>query len=183
MMRLLFCSIIYRRIQLVITTREDPPIPLARLRARPNGRTARRRLAFHAGLQLAEVAKPAPEGNGALIRVHATPVNFGDLIARNFKNVTPCKFNMPIFFWLPARMAFGWRKPKNNVLGSEFAGEVAAVGAQVTRFKPANMTFEEAAAAIELSSDQQWTQRALNDLQQSEDSGTKIRTFERSPRE
>jgi hypothetical protein len=113
----------------------------------------------------------------------ATPVNFGDLIARNFKNVTPCKFNMPIFFWLLARMAFGWRKPKNNVLGSEFAGKVAAVGAQVTRFKPANMTFEQAAAAIELSSDQQWTQRALNDLQQSEDSGTKIRTFERSPRE
>jgi PHD/YefM family antitoxin component YafN of YafNO toxin-antitoxin module len=40
-----------------------------------------------------------------------------------------------------------------------------------------------AAEALGLSNDQQWTQRALNDLQQSEDSGTKIRTFERSPRE
>jgi len=40
-----------------------------------------------------------------------------------------------------------------------------------------------AADAIGLSNDQQWTQCVLNDLQQSEDSGTKIRTFERSPRE
>ena len=58
-------------------------------------------------LHLAEVAKPAPQDNEVLIRIHATPVNFGDLLARNFKNVTPRKFNMPIFFWLPARMAFG----------------------------------------------------------------------------
>ena len=92
-------------------------------------------------LHLAEVAKPAPKDNEVLIRVHATPVNFGDLMARNFKNVTPRKFNMPIFFWLPSRMAFGWRKPKKNVLGSEFAGVVAAVGAQVTRFKPGDEVF------------------------------------------
>ncbi len=92
-------------------------------------------------LHLAEIAKPAPKDNEVLVRIHATPVNFGDLLARNFKNVTPRKFNMPIFFWLPARMAFGWRKPKKNVLGSEFAGEVAAVGAQVTRFKPGDEVF------------------------------------------
>jgi len=76
-----------------------------------------------------------------LVRVHATPVNFGDLLARNFKAVTPRKFNMPLFFWLPARFAFGFRKPKMNILGSEFAGEVAAVGAQVTRFKPGDAVF------------------------------------------
>ena len=92
-------------------------------------------------LHLAEVAKPAPKDNEILIRVHATAVNFGDLLARNFKAVTPRKFNMPIFFWLPARFAFGFNKPKKPILGSEFAGVVEAVGAAVTRFKPGDEVF------------------------------------------
>jgi NADPH:quinone reductase-like Zn-dependent oxidoreductase len=92
-------------------------------------------------LHLAEVAKPAPKENEVLIRVHATPVNFGDLMARNFKNITPRQFNMPLFLWLPMRFAFGLRKPKMSILGSEFSGEVAAVGAQVTRFKPGDAVF------------------------------------------
>jgi NADPH:quinone reductase-like Zn-dependent oxidoreductase len=92
-------------------------------------------------LHLAEVAKPAPKDNEVLIRIHATPVNFGDLLARNFKSVTPRKFNMPFFFWLPARLAFGFNKPKKNILGSEFAGVVEAVGAEVTRFKPGDKVF------------------------------------------
>jgi NADPH:quinone reductase-like Zn-dependent oxidoreductase len=92
-------------------------------------------------LHFTEVAKPAPKDNEVLIRIHATPVNFGDLLARNFKSVTPRQFNMPFFFWLPARLAFGIRKPKKNILGSEFAGEVEAVGAAVTRFKPGDQVF------------------------------------------
>ena len=92
-------------------------------------------------LHLAEVAKPMPKDNEVLIRVHATPVNFGDLTARNFKSITPHKFNMPLLFWLPARLAFGFRKPKKHILGSEFAGVVEAVGAAVTRFKPGDEVF------------------------------------------
>ena len=92
-------------------------------------------------LHLAEVAKPAPQDNEVLICVHATPVGFGDLLARDFKSVTPRKFNMPFFFWLPARIAFGVNKPKKNILGSEFAGEVEAVGAAVTRFKKGDQVF------------------------------------------
>jgi NADPH:quinone reductase-like Zn-dependent oxidoreductase len=92
-------------------------------------------------LHLTEVAKPAPKDNEILIRVHATAVNFGDLLARNFKAVTPCQFNMPIFFWLPARFAFGFNQPKKHILGSEFTGEVEAVGSAVTRFKPGDQVF------------------------------------------
>ena len=51
-------------------------------------------------LHLAEVAKPAPKDDEVLIRVHATPVNFGDLIARNFRSITPRKFSMPLLLWL-----------------------------------------------------------------------------------
>jgi len=39
-------------------------------------------------LQLKEMQKPVPKDNEVLIRVYATPVNYGDLIARNFKNVS-----------------------------------------------------------------------------------------------
>lgn len=92
-------------------------------------------------LHLAEVAKPEPQDNEVLIRIHAAPVNFGDLMGRNFKAVTPRQFNMPIFLWLPARLAFGWQKPKKNILGSEFAGEVEAIGKAVTRFKPGDQVF------------------------------------------
>ena len=54
-------------------------------------------------LQIKEVAKPAPKDNEVLIHIHATPVNFGDLLARNFKSVTPRQFNMPLLFWLRAK--------------------------------------------------------------------------------
>jgi NADPH:quinone reductase-like Zn-dependent oxidoreductase len=92
-------------------------------------------------LHLSEVEKPAPKDNEILIRIHATTVNFGDLLARNFKAVSPRKFNMPFFFWLPARLAFGLSKPRQPILGSEFAGEVEAVGAGVTRFKQGDQVF------------------------------------------
>ena len=63
-------------------------------------------------LQLKEIQKPAPKNNEILIRVYATSVNYGDLIARDFKNVTPHQFNMPFLFWFGARIYFGLNKPK-----------------------------------------------------------------------
>jgi len=128
-------------------------------------------------LQLKEMEKPAPRDNEILIRNHATTVNIGDIWARNFKEITPSRFTMPLPLWLPSRIYFGFTKPRINILGSEFAGEVEAVGQAVKRFrkgdqvfgyrgqsmganaeylcvpedglvaiKPANMTYEEAAA-------------------------------------
>lgn len=92
-------------------------------------------------LRLAEVAQPAPAANEILVKVKATPVNFGDLLARNFGNVTAREFNMPAPLYYPARFAFGWSKPKQPILGSEFAGVVAAVGADVTRFQVGDAVF------------------------------------------
>ena len=83
-----------------------------------------------------ELPKPAPKDNEVLIRVHATPVAYGDLLARNMKNITAHEFNMPLPLLLPTRMYFGFSKPKVNILGSEFAGEVETTGSAVTRFKP-----------------------------------------------
>jgi NADPH:quinone reductase-like Zn-dependent oxidoreductase len=92
-------------------------------------------------LQLKEVVKPTPKDNEVLIRVHAASVNFGDLMARNFKAVSPRKFNMPFLFWLPSKIAFGLRKPNITILGNELSGEIEEVGKDVKRFKRGDQVF------------------------------------------
>jgi NADPH:quinone reductase-like Zn-dependent oxidoreductase len=92
-------------------------------------------------LQLQEVEKPAPQDDEVLVRVYATTVNVGDIWARNFKGMSPRKFTMPLLFWLPARLYFGFTKPKINILGNEFAGEIEAIGTAVTRFQKGDQVF------------------------------------------
>lgn len=92
-------------------------------------------------LQLKEVEKPIPKNNEILIRVHATPVNFGDTLVRHFNAISPRKFHMPFLFWLMGKIYFGFRKPKIPVLGSEFSGEVESVGKDVKRFSPGDPVF------------------------------------------
>ena len=92
-------------------------------------------------LHLKEVEKPTPKDNEVLIRIYATPVNYGDTLARNFREISPRKFNMPFLFWLPARMVFGFSKPKVNILGNEFAGKIEAVGKDVKLFKAGDQVF------------------------------------------
>jgi NADPH:quinone reductase-like Zn-dependent oxidoreductase len=85
-------------------------------------------------LQLKEIAKPAPEANEVLIKIHATTVTAGDCEARNLK--------MPILIRLPMRMYVGLRKPERiTILGQEFAGEIEAVGKDVKRFNPGDQVF------------------------------------------
>jgi NADPH:quinone reductase-like Zn-dependent oxidoreductase len=92
-------------------------------------------------LQLQEVPKPTPKDDELLIRVHAVSIGIGDLWARNFKAITPGRFSMPGLFWLPARMYFGFSKPKVNILGAEFSGQVESVGKNVKLFKPGDAVF------------------------------------------
>jgi NADPH:quinone reductase-like Zn-dependent oxidoreductase len=92
-------------------------------------------------LQLKDVEKPAPKNKEILIKVQATPVSFGDVLARNFKAVPPRKFHMPFLFWLIGKFYFGFRKPKISILGSEFSGEVESVGKDVKRFSPGDPVY------------------------------------------
>jgi NADPH:quinone reductase-like Zn-dependent oxidoreductase len=92
-------------------------------------------------LQLKEVTKPAPRANEVLIRVHATSVNVGDLMARNFRAISPRNFNMPFILWLLAKISFGLRKPNITILGNELAGEIEAIGKNVKRFKTGDRVF------------------------------------------
>ena len=92
-------------------------------------------------LGLKDVEKPAPEDNEVMIRVRATSVNFGDILARNFKEISPGKFSMPLLFWFFAKMSFGFTKPKITILGSEFSGEIESAGKDVKSFKQGDQVF------------------------------------------
>ena len=92
-------------------------------------------------LQLKEVDKPVPKDDEILIRNYATSVNFGDIAARNFGNISHRDFFMPLPFWLIGKLQFGISKPKNTILGNELAGEIEAVGKEVKAFKPGDQVF------------------------------------------
>lgn len=84
-------------------------------------------------LHLEEVEKPAPKDGEVLIRVRATSVTAADYRIRGS--------NFPPLFWLPARINYGLMGPKKKILGTDLAGEIEAVGKDVTRFKEGNRVF------------------------------------------
>ena len=112
-------------------------------------------------LELREIDKPVPEDNQVLVRVHAAGVDPG---------VWHLMTGLP---YLVRVMGYGLRTPKLGIRGSDVAGRVEAVGTNVTQVqpgeevfgigegsfaeyvaaradklapKPANLTFEQAAA-------------------------------------
>ena len=99
-------------------------------------------------LKLKDIEKPTPKDNEVLVRVRASSVNYGDLLARNFKDVTPQVINMPWLFWLLAKAYFGFSTPKVTILGNEFAGQVEAVGKDVTSFKTGDQVFGHAGQSM-----------------------------------
>jgi NADPH:quinone reductase-like Zn-dependent oxidoreductase len=85
-------------------------------------------------LQLKEVAKPAPKENEVLIRVRAATVTVGDCEVRRLR--------LPILLQLPLRLYLGFKRPRRiTILGQELAGEIEAVGKEVTRFKEGDQVF------------------------------------------
>ncbi len=73
-------------------------------------------------VQVRETEKPVPKENEVLIKVHAATVNRTD-----------CGFRSAEYFIV--RFFSGLFKPKNKILGCEFAGEIETTGKAVTSFK------------------------------------------------
>ena len=119
-------------------------------------------------LQIREVPEPRPGNNDVCVRQFATAVTASDCIVRGLK--------LRGRYRLLMRVAFGFRAPRRGIIGMIVAGEVESVGRDVTALKvgdpvfgmsgfragayaekvcwpasvlalrPANLTYEEAAA-------------------------------------
>ncbi len=87
-------------------------------------------------LQLQEVKKPSPKNNDVLIKIHATTVLAGDCEMRGFNFPT-----YSIGLRLLMRIGFGFRGPRNKILGQQLAGGIEEVGRDVTLFKKGDSVF------------------------------------------
>lgn len=79
-------------------------------------------------LHLEDVEQPVPKNDEVLIRIHATTVNRSDCALRAAE---------PFF----SRFLTGVRRPRQRILGSEFAGVVEEAGPAVTEFKLGDAVF------------------------------------------
>jgi NADPH:quinone reductase-like Zn-dependent oxidoreductase len=84
-------------------------------------------------LQLRDVPKPVPKDNEVLVRIRATTVSAADCELR--------RFDFAPWIWLPVRLAFGIRRPRQPVLGQELAGDVDSVGKDVRSLKKGDRVF------------------------------------------
>lgn len=84
-------------------------------------------------LHVKEIETPVPADNEVLIRIHATTVTLYDCWVRSA--------TAPPGFGLVSRIASGIRKPRQTILGTDFAGEIEATGKTVTEFKPGDQVF------------------------------------------
>jgi NADPH:quinone reductase-like Zn-dependent oxidoreductase len=85
-------------------------------------------------LQLKEVEKPIPKDNEVLIKVHASTVNAADCNVRGLSYI-------PTGLRFVAKSMLGFNKPKNSIIGSVLAGEVEAIGKNVTSFKVGDQVY------------------------------------------
>jgi 2-desacetyl-2-hydroxyethyl bacteriochlorophyllide A dehydrogenase len=79
-------------------------------------------------LRMAEVDKPAPSAGEVLVKVLAASVNAADW---------HCLRGKPLF----SRATLGLLRPKHKILGVDVAGQVEAVGPDVTRFQPGDQVY------------------------------------------
>jgi NADPH:quinone reductase-like Zn-dependent oxidoreductase len=84
-------------------------------------------------LRIKERPTPRPKEDEILIRINATTVTSADWRIRSQ--------TVPTGFGLIMRLVFGLRKPRQPILGSELAGEVAAIGHDVSRFQVGERVF------------------------------------------
>jgi len=90
-------------------------------------------------LQIKKVEKPMPKDNEVLIKIRATTVHIGDTkVRRLMPGIGPVT---DLFFKPVMRIMLGFRGPRKKILGMELAGDIEAVGKDVTLFKNGDSVF------------------------------------------
>ncbi|MGD8821781.1 MAG: alcohol dehydrogenase catalytic domain-containing protein [Anaerolineales bacterium] len=85
-------------------------------------------------LRIENVEKPEPEAHEVLIKIHAFTVTTSDCNVRN-QTFAPQPFRYL------ARMEFGFPEPKANIIGLDLAGEIEAIGQDVSQFQVGDQVF------------------------------------------
>jgi len=85
--------------------------------------------------RLEDVERPVPKEDEVLIKVHASTVNRLDVHTREANRRNGLAVS------LLSRMVSGLQRPRQRILGSEFAGEVEAVGAAAKEFAVGDRVF------------------------------------------
>ena len=85
-------------------------------------------------LQVREVHDPVPKDDEVLIRVRAAEATKADCEMRSFR------FSVK-WFWLPLRLAVGVIKPRRQILGGYFSGEVESIGRSVTNYSAGDLVY------------------------------------------
>jgi NADPH:quinone reductase-like Zn-dependent oxidoreductase len=89
-------------------------------------------------LRLEDIERPVPNDDEVLVRVHATTVNRTDCAVRGGEDfITRLGYSI-VTTGSPFK---GLRRPTQRILGSELAGEVAAVSTAVTEFAVGDRVF------------------------------------------
>ncbi len=86
-------------------------------------------------LQIREIDRPLPRDNQVLIEIRATSVHRGDTRIRGLDIPGP-EWGKPL-----ARLALGFRGPRNSILGMELAGVITETGSSVTKWKVGDRVF------------------------------------------
>ncbi|TME55332.1 MAG: NAD(P)-dependent alcohol dehydrogenase [Chloroflexi bacterium] len=86
-------------------------------------------------LRIEDVSQPVTKEDEVLVKIHATTVNRMDVHTREANRRGGLAVSVL------SRLVSGVRAPRQRILGSEFAGEVAAVGAAVTEFAVGDRVF------------------------------------------
>src|SRR5260370_1030974 len=86
-------------------------------------------------LRLEDVERPIPKDDEVLVKVRASTVNRLDVHTREANRKSGVGLS------LLSRLVSGVRRPRQRILGREFAGEVVAVGAAVSEFAVGDHVF------------------------------------------
>jgi NADPH:quinone reductase-like Zn-dependent oxidoreductase len=84
-------------------------------------------------VSVGELPMPVPGPDEIRVKVMASPITVGDRRIRSL--------DFPQGMQTLGRLAMGWRRPRNPVLGAVFAGRVDAVGENVARWQVGDAVF------------------------------------------
>jgi NADPH:quinone reductase-like Zn-dependent oxidoreductase len=84
-------------------------------------------------LKLVQYKKPSPNDDEVLIKIYAASVTNSDIFIRSS--------NVPLRMQIPMRIIIGLFKPRNEIPGEVFSGEIVQTGSMTTRFHAGDQVY------------------------------------------